>query len=120
MLLNYLKLSVKVLTRRPFFTFVSLFGISSTLAVLMTATAVLDHALGPLAPEVHRDRTLFVDYLILDLPPGTGDIQLTIVQTLDLTGSIIVSTPQDVALADATAAYRDRLPEAVGAGTTQG
>ncbi|MEZ4699618.1 MAG: Mrp/NBP35 family ATP-binding protein [Rhodothermales bacterium] len=42
-----------------------------------------------------------LDYLILDLPPGTGDIQLTIVQTLDLTGSIIVSTPQDVALADA-------------------
>ncbi|MDZ4699514.1 MAG: Mrp/NBP35 family ATP-binding protein [Rhodothermales bacterium] len=42
-----------------------------------------------------------LDYLILDLPPGTGDIQLTIVQTLDLTGAIIVSTPQDVALADA-------------------
>lgn len=66
MLLNYLKLAVKVLTRRPFFTLVSLFGISFTLAVLVTATAVLDHAFGPLAPEVHRDRTLFVDYLILE------------------------------------------------------
>ncbi|MDX1440690.1 MAG: Mrp/NBP35 family ATP-binding protein [Rubricoccaceae bacterium] len=42
-----------------------------------------------------------LDYLILDLPPGTGDIQLTIVQTIPLTGAIIVSTPQDVALADA-------------------
>jgi ATP-binding protein involved in chromosome partitioning len=42
-----------------------------------------------------------LDYLVLDLPPGTGDIQLTIVQTVPLTGSIIVSTPQKVALADA-------------------
>jgi len=42
-----------------------------------------------------------VDYMILDLPPGTGDVQLTIVQTIPLTGAIIVSTPQEVALADA-------------------
>jgi len=42
-----------------------------------------------------------LDYLILDLPPGTGDIQLTIVQTVPLTGAIIVSTPQTVALDDA-------------------
>ncbi len=42
-----------------------------------------------------------LDYLVLDLPPGTGDIQLTIVQTIPLTGAVIVSTPQDVALADA-------------------
>ena len=42
-----------------------------------------------------------LDYLILDLPPGTGDIQLTVVQTIPLTGAVIVSTPQDVALADA-------------------
>jgi ATP-binding protein involved in chromosome partitioning len=42
-----------------------------------------------------------LDYLVMDLPPGTGDIQLTIVQTVPLSGAIIVSTPQDVALADA-------------------
>nr|WP_246043146.1 Mrp/NBP35 family ATP-binding protein [Fodinibius saliphilus] len=42
-----------------------------------------------------------LDYLVLDLPPGTGDIQLTLVQTVPLTGSVIVSTPQDVALDDA-------------------
>ncbi|MEX0905961.1 MAG: Mrp/NBP35 family ATP-binding protein [Balneolaceae bacterium] len=42
-----------------------------------------------------------LDYLVLDLPPGTGDIQLTIVQTVPLTGAIIVSTPQTVALDDA-------------------
>ncbi|MGE9266873.1 MAG: Mrp/NBP35 family ATP-binding protein [Verrucomicrobiales bacterium] len=42
-----------------------------------------------------------LDYLILDLPPGTGDIQLTIVQTVALAGSVIVTTPQEVALIDA-------------------
>ncbi len=41
-----------------------------------------------------------LDYLILDLPPGTGDIHLTMVQTVSVTGAIIVSTPQAVALAD--------------------
>ncbi len=42
-----------------------------------------------------------LDYLVLDLPPGTGDIQLTIVQTIALSGAIIVTTPQEVALIDA-------------------
>jgi len=42
-----------------------------------------------------------LDYLMLDLPPGTGDIQLTIVQTVALSGAIIVTTPQEVALIDA-------------------
>lgn len=41
-----------------------------------------------------------LDYLILDLPPGTGDVHLTIVQELPVTGAVIVSTPQEVALAD--------------------
>jgi len=42
-----------------------------------------------------------LDYLLFDLPPGTSDIHLTVVQELAVTGAIIVSTPQDVALADA-------------------
>jgi ATP-binding protein involved in chromosome partitioning len=41
-----------------------------------------------------------LDYLVLDLPPGTGDAQLTITQQVPLTGGIIVTTPQDVALLD--------------------
>ncbi len=42
-----------------------------------------------------------LDYLVLDLPPGTGDAQLTLTQRVQLSGAVIVSTPQDVALADA-------------------
>ena len=43
-----------------------------------------------------------LDYLIIDLPPGTGDTQLTLLQTIPLTGAVIVTTPQDVSLHDAT------------------
>ena len=42
-----------------------------------------------------------LDYLLIDLPPGTSDIHLTLVQTIPLTGAVVVSTPQEVALADA-------------------
>jgi ATP-binding protein involved in chromosome partitioning len=42
-----------------------------------------------------------LDYLVIDMPPGTGDIHLTVLQTIPVTGVIVVSTPQDVALADA-------------------
>lgn len=52
-----------------------------------------------------------LDFLIIDLPPGTGDIQLTMVQTLAVTGAVMVTTPQDVAIADAIkAANMFQLP----------
>lgn len=42
-----------------------------------------------------------LDYLIIDLPPGTGDVQLTLIQTTPLTGAVVVTTPSDVAMEDA-------------------
>ena len=47
-----------------------------------------------------------LDYLIIDLPPGTGDIQLSMVQNVEVDGSVIISTPQDVALLDAIKALK--------------
>lgn len=47
-----------------------------------------------------------LDYLVFDLPPGTGDIQLTLVQTIPLTGAVIVTTPQEVSLIDARKALK--------------
>jgi ATP-binding protein involved in chromosome partitioning len=46
-----------------------------------------------------------LDYLLFDMPPGTGDIQLTLSQTIPLTGAIIVTTPQDISLSDAKKGY---------------
>jgi ATP-binding protein involved in chromosome partitioning len=47
-----------------------------------------------------------LDYLIIDLPPGTGDVPLTLSQTIPMTGAVVVCTPQDVALLDAIKALR--------------
>lgn len=47
-----------------------------------------------------------LDYLVIDLPPGTGDIQLTLAQRIPVTGALIVTTPQDIALLDARKAVR--------------
>ena len=47
-----------------------------------------------------------LDYLLIDLPPGTGDVQLSLTQTVPLTGAVVVSTPQDVALQDARKAIQ--------------
>ncbi len=47
-----------------------------------------------------------VDYLVIDLPPGTGDTQLTLAQKVPVSGAVIVTTPQDIALLDARKAYK--------------
>ena len=47
-----------------------------------------------------------LDFMLIDLPPGTGDIQLTLVQTIPLTGAVIVTTPQEVSLIDARKALK--------------
>ena len=47
-----------------------------------------------------------LDYLLIDLPPGTGDVQLSLTQTVPMTGAVVVSTPQDVALQDARKAIQ--------------
>ena len=65
-------------------------------------------------PMVHKMLTQLVedvewgqlDYLVVDLPPGTGDTQLTVLQTLPLTGAVIVTTPQEVAIDDAVKGLR--------------
>ena len=61
---------------------------------------------GPMASSAIRQFVTDVfwdelDYLVVDMPPGTGDIHLTLMQTVPVTGVIVVTTPQDVALADA-------------------
>lgn len=65
MLANYLKLAWKVLQRRKFFTFISLFGTTLTLVVLMVATAILDHVFAPHPPETRLERTLGIYLLSL-------------------------------------------------------
>jgi ATP-binding protein involved in chromosome partitioning len=47
-----------------------------------------------------------LDFMLIDLPPGTGDIHLSIMQSLPVTGAVVVSTPQAVALADAKKEYQ--------------
>ena len=47
-----------------------------------------------------------LDYLVIDLPPGTGDIQLTLAQKVPVSGALIVTTPQDIALLDAKKAVK--------------
>jgi ATP-binding protein involved in chromosome partitioning len=61
---------------------------------------------GPMASSAIRQFVTDVywdelDYLVIDMPPGTGDIHLTLMQTVPVTGVVVVTTPQDVALADA-------------------
>jgi putative ABC transport system permease protein len=72
---NYIKLAIKVLARRKFFTFISLFGISLTLVVLMIATTMLDNLFASRAPESRFDRVLCVYRVSLHGPEETETME---------------------------------------------
>ncbi len=65
MLTNYIKIAWKVLQRHPFYTFITLFGISLTLTVLMVLTSFVDHLIGSHYPETKRDRSLYIEKMAL-------------------------------------------------------
>lgn len=65
MLKNYLKITFAVLKRRKFFTFISLFGISFTLLILVIITAFIDHLVSAGYPDVNRDRSLYIERMVL-------------------------------------------------------
>ena len=71
--------------------------VNETTAVVMRGPK----ASGALQQLVHNTRWDKLDYLIVDMPPGTGDMQLTLAQQVPVAGAVIVTTPQDIALLDA-------------------
>jgi len=99
MLKNYIKIAWKVLQRRKFFTFISLFGISLTLMILMVLTAFIDHLVSPNYPEVNRDRSLYITFATMTTENGTGSWQGGIgFHFLDKYASQL-KTPQKIAIA---------------------
>jgi hypothetical protein len=78
-------------------------GIAGATAYLRSCSLLADHLLEfypESLPTADADWGE-LDYMLIDLPPGTGDIHLSLVQSVPLTGAVVVSTPQQVALADA-------------------
>lgn len=72
MLKNYIKIALAVLKRRKFFTFISLFGISFTLTIIMVVTAFLDHLFSPSYPDINRDRELYITEIRMSSKKGNG------------------------------------------------
>lgn len=72
MLLSYLKIAWKVLMRRKFFTFISLFGVSFTLMILLVVMAMFDHLVGPSTPARRIDQMLFVNTIRQQMVGGHG------------------------------------------------
>jgi putative ABC transport system permease protein len=108
MITNYLKIAWKVLLRNPFYTFVTLFGISLTLTVLIVLTSFINHLIGTNYPEYKRDRTLYFHKITLqdtlkqsaNVSPASFEFMQRYVTTL--------KTPEKVAIAtfvDFTNAY---------------
>lgn len=66
MLKNYFKIAIAVLKRRKFFTFISLFGISFTLTILIMVAAFFDHLFSSSYPDTKRDRSLYINTVKLE------------------------------------------------------
>lgn len=66
MLKNYFKIAIAVLKRRKFFTFISLFGISITLTIIIVLTAFMDYIISPSHPDMKRERSLYINMLRLE------------------------------------------------------
>ncbi|MGB0525024.1 MAG: ABC transporter permease [Flammeovirgaceae bacterium] len=98
MLKNYLKIAWKVLLRRKFFTFVSLFGISVTLMVLMVAVSFFDHLISPNVPDVHRERNLYLMTVIMKNAASTSTSQNPIGFYLANNFAKKLKTPERVSL----------------------
>jgi putative ABC transport system permease protein len=102
---NTLKIALKVLGRRKFFTFISLFGISLTLVVLMVATAMLDNIFAPRAPESRFDRVLYVVKVVekgsnatMMEEPGYGFVQQFVKTLPGIERAGTFSNPQETAI----------------------
>ncbi|MBL7814189.1 MAG: ABC transporter permease [Saprospiraceae bacterium] len=100
MLKNYLKITWAVMKRRKFYTFISLFGISLTLTILIVLTAFIDSLLAPDYPEVHRNRSLYVQRVkLLDQTNNSSSINplspffiKTYIKTLPLVEKVSMAT----------------------------
>ena len=75
MLKNYFKIAIAVLKRRKFFTFISLFGISFSLTILIVVTAFIDNSVSANYPDTNRDRSLYINYVGLrkQMPNGSSN-----------------------------------------------
>ena len=100
-----IKLALKVLGRRKFFTFISLFGISLTLVVLMVATAILDNVFAPAAPESRFDRVLYVLKVVQKGPkvtmmmePGYAFVQQYVKTLPDIERAAVFANAQETAI----------------------
>jgi putative ABC transport system permease protein len=100
MITNYLKIAWKVLLRHPFYTFVTLFGISLTLTVLIVLTSFINHLTGPNYPEYKRDRTLYFQKITLrdssrhnaNMSPASFEFMQRYVTTLKTPEKVAITT----------------------------
>jgi putative ABC transport system permease protein len=105
MISNYLKIAWKVLLRHPFYTFVTLFGISLTLTVLIVLTSFINHLTGPNYPEHKRDRTLYLQKITLqdeqqqsaNIGPASFEFMQQYVTTLKTPEKVAIATFMDFA-----------------------